>query len=453
MYCLKKMPEIVDKSSIKKICIDDFAVRKRFSYGTVMVDLETHRIVDMIPSRDVADVSKWLDEYPGIEIVSRDGAQIYASAIRGTHPYAQQVSDRFHLIKGLSDAIEKFIIRTYPSKIEIPAVSTPNEEIRTLLNVNNRFQRIKFAQEQKQKGLTTQEIAFILRSSCKTIEKYLNVDLEREKEKVIRGELRHKRAVEQKQNEVEEARRMAKRGIPIEQIAKELHHTFKTIQNYLDPDYSLVNGHYNARIPGKLAPYESKVVELRSKGMTYSNIHKIISAEGYSGSVASLRMFIQKERIRSREEDNSGANSDYSPKEYVQRGSLLKLIYCKAENAYSISKEQYKKVMEVYPRLAELYSIAREFSDIIFSRNVDMLDSWLEKVANVNIPELNTYINGVQKDVDAVKNGISLAYNNGLAEGSVNKIKVIKRIMYGRNSFELLKSKVLLHEKYYCASN
>ncbi len=71
----------------------------------------------------------------------------------------------------------------------------------------------------------------------------------------------------------------------------------------------------------------------------------------------------------------------------------------------------------------------------------------------MNIPELNTYINGVQKDVDAVKNGISLAYNNGLAEGSVNKIKVIKRIMYGRNSFELLKSKVLLHEKYYCASN
>ena len=77
--------------------------------------------------------------------------------------------------------------------------------------------------------------------------------------------------------------------------------------------------------------------------------------------------------------------------------------------------------MEVYPRLAELYSIAREFSDIIFSRNVDLLDSWLEKVANVNIPELNTYINGVQKDVDAVKNGISLAYNNGLAEGSVKK--------------------------------
>ena len=187
--------------------------------------------------------------------------------------------------------------------------------------------------------------------------------------------------------------------------------------------------------------------------MTYSSIHKIITAEGYSRFVASLRMLFQKERIRSREEDNADANFDYSPKEYVQRGSLLKLIYCKVEKAYSISKEQYKKVMEVYPRLAELYSIAREFSDIVFSRRPEMLDSWLEKATDVNILELNTYENGVQKDVDAVKNGISLAYNNGLAEGSVNKIKAIKRIMYGRNSFELLKSKVLLHEKYHYAFN
>ena len=65
-----------------------------------------------------------------------------------------------------------------------------------------------------------------------------------------------------------------------------------------------------------------------------------------------------------------------------------------------------------------------------------------------DIPELQAYINGVRKDIDAVKNGISLAYNNGLAEGSVNKIKVIKRIMYGRNSFDLLKAKVLFHEQF-----
>lgn len=60
------MPSIVDKCSAKKVCVDDFALRKRFTYGTVMVNLESHRIIDMIPSRETAEVSKWLaTEYSG----------------------------------------------------------------------------------------------------------------------------------------------------------------------------------------------------------------------------------------------------------------------------------------------------------------------------------------------------------------------------------------------------
>ena len=72
------------------------------------------------------------------------------------------------------------------------------------------------------------------------------------------------------------------------------------------------------------------------------------------------------------------------------------------------------------------------------------------KLEKFNIPELQTYVNGIRQDIVAVKNGIAMQYNNGLAEGSVNKLKVIKRIMYGRNSFELLKAKVLLHEQFCC---
>lgn len=52
MICLKKMPSIVDKSSVKWVCVDDFALRKRYTYGTVMVDLESHRIIDIIDTRE-----------------------------------------------------------------------------------------------------------------------------------------------------------------------------------------------------------------------------------------------------------------------------------------------------------------------------------------------------------------------------------------------------------------
>jgi len=67
----------------------------------------------------------------------------------------------------------------------------------------------------------------------------------------------------------------------------------------------------------------------------------------------------------------------------------------------------------------------------------------------LEIDEIDSYLGGLKKDITAVKNGIIYKYNNGLAEGSVNKIKLTKRIMYGRNSFELPKAKLLLNEFYY----
>lgn len=448
------MPSTVDKKTIKKICVDDFAIRKRYSYGTVMVDIETHRIIDLIPSRDVAEVKKWLAEYPNVEVVSRDGVQIYASAAVGAYTNVIQVSDRFHLIKGLSEAIDKYIIRTYPARIEIPAVSEINEELKILLNVKNRAKRIQFAHAKKQEGMTINEIALVLHTSPKTITKYLNIDPKTVEDKDIAREIQHKLAMEQKQHDVDEVRRLFAEGMPIETISKELHHTFKTVQNYLNPDYSIIDGHYNIRIPNKLAPYEDEIKLLRSQGMTYPLIHKIISEKGYSGSVASLRMFMQKERIRQGEKENiNQVNSDYQPKEFVQRKSLSQLIYKNIESVYTINKEQVKMVLETYPILADLYALIKEFYEIVYSRKASRLDLWLEKAEKHEIPELNTFINGVRKDINAVKNGISLKYNNGLAEGSVNKIKVIKRIMYGRNSFELLKAKVLFHEEFYSKIN
>lgn len=229
------------------------------------------------------------------------------------------------------------------------------------------------------------------------------------------------------------------------------HHTYKTVQNYLNPDYSVADGHYNVRIPGKLAPYEFKVIELRSQALTYTQIHKIITGEGYDGSVASLRMFMQKERIR--QEENNSEKSCHEPKEYVQRKSLSQLLYKPISEIYTITKEQYEQVIKTYPLLAKIYVVIKEYYEIIYSKHIEKLEEWLIKVEEFNIPELQTYVNGVRKDIEVVKNGVEDKYNNGLAEGSVNKIKVIKRIMYGRNSFEFLKAKVLFHEKFFCEFN
>ncbi len=302
------MPSIVDKASVKKICVDDFALRKRFSYGTVMVDLESHRIIDLIPSRETIDVSRWLATFPNIQVVSRDGASTYSSAATDSHPEAVQVSCQFHLIKGLSEAINKYIIREFPARAEIPLAEAVSDEMAALYNTANRPLRIRFAHKKRKEGLTVSDIALLLHSSPPTtIRKYLAIPKDEiPEDRATSRERQHQLALQQKQKEVDEARKLEREGYPIRRIAPMMHHTYKTIQNYLNPSYCVTDGHYNARIPGKLAPCEKGVIELRSQGFTYPQIHKILCEKGYTGSVASLRMFMQKERSRMREQGGAG---------------------------------------------------------------------------------------------------------------------------------------------------
>lgn len=79
----------------------------------------------------------------------------------------------------------------------------------------------------------------------------------------------------------------------------------------------------------------------------------------------------------------------------------------------------------------------------MFSKRPDELEKWMEEAERLEIEQISSFVNGIRRDIDAVKKAIELDYNNGLAEGSVNKLKVVKRIMYGHNSFELLKDKIL----------
>lgn len=207
------------------------------------------------------------------------------------------------MIKGLSEVVSKYIIRQFPARVEIPLTATISGKMKALYNTANRSLRIQFAHNRRKEGLTVADIALLLHSSPTTVSKYLTISEENiPNDNLVSREKQHQLALQQKQQEIDEARKLMKEGYPIERIAAMMHHTYKTIQNYQDPNYSIVNDHYNVRISGKQAPYEKDVMELRSKGMIYSKIHSILYEKGYTGSVASLRMFMQKERTRMKEQ-------------------------------------------------------------------------------------------------------------------------------------------------------
>nr|WP_255405182.1 transposase [Thermoanaerobacterium sp. RBIITD] len=130
----------------------------------------------------------------------------------------------------------------------------------------------------------------------------------------------------------------------------------------------------------------------------------------------------------------------------MERKNLIKLLYKPIEEVKMITQEQLDRVCNEYPFYASIYHLVNEFREILLEKNISKLEEWIDKAISLKIHEIESFVKGLVKDIDAVRNAIIYDFNNGLAEGSVNKLKVIKRIMYGRCSFDTLKAKVLWSE-------
>jgi hypothetical protein len=98
---------------VRILGVDDWSRRKGRDFGTILVNLETHRVIDLLPDRTAATLAAWLRLHPEVEVVSRGRAEAYADGIRQVAPHALQVADRFHLYKNATDALERYLTRKH----------------------------------------------------------------------------------------------------------------------------------------------------------------------------------------------------------------------------------------------------------------------------------------------------------------------------------------------------
>lgn len=182
-----------------------------------------------------------------------------------------------------------------------------------------------------------------------------------------------------------------------------------------------------------LDPYIPLIKELIIKENKIDEIYIKIKEAGYKGKTSLLNS-----RLRGiRQEIRTNTR-------YLKRSQIKKLLFKDIEEIKDNNlKKDLKMYLKTNSELTVIIDMIKDFKEIIFSKKPERLDKWLEEAKRINVTELNSFITLIQSDIDAVKNAIIYTYSNGLTEGFNNKTKVIKRIMYGRCSFELLRLKIL----------
>ena len=104
---MRDTPAASSEHAPRVLGLDDWAWSKGQRYGTILVDMETRRVVDLLPDRSASGTAAWLKAHPGAEIICRDRHGLYAQGAREGAPQARQVADRFHLLQNLRELLEK----------------------------------------------------------------------------------------------------------------------------------------------------------------------------------------------------------------------------------------------------------------------------------------------------------------------------------------------------------
>jgi len=398
LYSLHLLPT-PPVGQVKAVGIDDFAWKRGKRYGTVIIDLTTHRLLDLLPDREAESVKQWLAAHPEIEIVSRDRGGAYADGAAQGAPQAQQIADRWHLCKNLGDAVQTALIRQH---IQMPPAVSPS--------------------------ITMQEIA----TACSPPPP--------SDPQPCRYASQEKRA--QKQALVDQVKHMHEQGNSIYEIAASLHLARNTVRRYLRLE-GPVQPMPRTRRLSQLDPFYDYLCERWNDGC--SNAHHLfeeLQAKGYHGGETTVRSFVARLRqggagmARPPRHANKDMTS-YSPRE------LSRLLSKQEKDLTAAEKSDLTRLLESSHEVMHLHQLLQSFLEMLRERRPERLNGWMKQARESGIKELISFVAGLERDYDAVRAGLTVSWSQGPVEGTVNKIKTHKRLMYGRASFTLLRQKLL----------
>jgi transposase len=394
---------------IEVLGVDDFAVRRGQSYNTILIDMGTHKPVDVLPDREAGTLADWLREHPEVQTVCRDRASAYADGIRTGAPQAIQVADRFHLWKNLCEAAEKTVaahhhcLRAAAAAQAEPAAPEPAQPEPPA--------PVPLTEGAAPPGRT-------YRLAERTRTRYADVQ-----ECLARGLSRA--AVSQELNlDIQTVRRFANATCAKELLGKAEHRTTR-----LDPFIDLVNQRWNEGVTSA----EAITAELR--------------ALGFKGGAQTVRRYLQPFRLpgtsRSHPDPHQRKPAPAVPAVPKPR-KISKALLTHPDRLTEDDALIVKNATAGCAHLERLHQHVRSFAKIMAQRRGTELPAWLEAVEADDLPELRSLAAGMRRDLAAVINGLTLEHSSGAVEGNVTRVKRIKRDGYGRANFDLLRAQILI---------
>lgn len=389
----------------RSVGLDDWAVRKGQHYGTMVVDLERGRVVALLPGRDGKAVAEWLRANPQVQVITRDRWTAYASAATEAAPQATQVADRWHLLKNLREAVEGVIARFGPELRAAAVALTGSPAPPTDPTPPSSPRPVPAAEP-----LTAQE--------------------------------RNRQA---KRDRRQRARDLRDQGLPLRAIARQMRMSRETVRAILGgPDRP--HGSLGRRRPTSVDGYRAEVEAWVTAGGTNTvELHRELAAKGCAAGYSAVRRFANRLLGRS---GTPGRRSPATPRPTpaVEVPSARQLSFQFVRRKPLVAGEEptfLDRVRGHLPGLDAALQVAAEFAGMIRRTVATPLTEWVGKAIGSGVPELARFATGLRADEAAVIAALTTPWSNGPVEGQVNRLKAIKRQMYGRASLDLLAARVM----------
>src|SRR5256714_9624350 len=389
--------------AVRVLGVDDFAWKKRFTYGTILVDLERRKIIDVLPDRESATVEAWLKEHPEVEFVSRDRGKDFTKAATMGAPQAQQVVDRFHVVKNLSEVLQEILGHC-------------RAEIRQGEAAVSEFEQ---AAEERARGLPT--VATWQQRTPAHVKKA------------------HQARQASRDDRYQQMTTLRAQGLTQSEVAKRMGMSERAVRQWLKRGAAPTNERQFRR-RSVFDPYAAYVLHRWQDGMHEAKqLYEEIQVQGFSGTVRIVQRFVQALR-------DDPEKMPLAPATGADRFSSKTATWLFIRDPKQLTTEKQAELELICQRsetARQTYELTQQLMSMLRLRRGQEFERWLSAVEASQIPELRRFAQGLLKDKSAVVAGLTLSYSNGPVEAQVQKLKVVKRSMYGRAKLPLLRQRLL----------